>query len=197
MGLRMRLISVLLAALGLLGCASEVKDRSTPANAFARLAPCVDKGDARCVYVELDRASRWSIQTIHKILVEMRALVDGSYPIDRRTGSSIYGAWETAAAASDDAGTFAAFCVRRGCMAEFVDGFGAVVSVNETGGERAEITTTRGRVFAMASADGAWGLSTYGDELAAEKIRLADKLSQVRIDARAFDEQRRATGAVR
>jgi hypothetical protein len=193
----MRSISVLLAALGLLGCASEVKDRSTPANAFARLAPCVDEGDARCVYGELDRSSRWSIQTIYKTLAEMRLLVDGSYPADRRTGSSIYGAWETAAAASDSAGTFAAFCARRGCMAEITDGFGAVVSVKKIGGERAEITTTRGRAFPMASADGEWGLVTYGDELAAEKIRLADKLAQVRIDARAFDEQRRATGAFR
>jgi hypothetical protein len=193
----MRSISVLLAALGLLACASEVKDRSTAASAFARLAPCVDEGDARCVYAELDRASRWSIQTIRKTLAEMRSLVDGSYPADRRTGSSIYGAWETAAAASDDAGTFAAFCARRGCMAEIAGGFGAVVIAKEIGGGRAEITTTRGRAFAMASADGAWGLATYGDELAAEKIRLADKLAQVRIDARAFDEQRRATGAFR
>ena len=49
----------------------------------------------------------------------------------------------------------------------------------------------------MAAADGAWGLATWRAELSAEKIRLADKLQQVRIDAREFDEQRRATGAPR
>ena len=188
---------MLLASLALLSCAPEVKDRSTPANAFARLAPCVDKGDAKCVYAELDRASRWSIQTIRKTLVEMRSLVDGSYPEDRRSGASIFGAWETAAAAADDAGTFAAFCERRGCMKEICAGFGAVVSVREIGEGRAEITTTRGLSFALASAGGAWGLAAWDEELAGEKIRLADKLAQVRIDAKAFDEQRRATGASR
>jgi hypothetical protein len=193
----MRSTSFLLALLAVVACGSETKDRGTPTNAFARLAPCVDKGDPRCVYGELDRSSRWSIQTIHKTLAEMRALVDGSYPAERRVGSSIFGAWETAAAAADDAGTFAAFCERRGCMAEIADGFGAVVSTRDLGAERAEVTTTRGRAFALARAGGAWGLSTYADELAAEKIRLADKLAQVRIDARAFDEQRRATGAGR
>jgi hypothetical protein len=193
----MRSTAVFLAALAALGCASEAKDRSTPANAFARLAPCVDAGDARCVYGELDRASRWSIQTIHKTLAEMRSLVEGSYPADRRGGASIYGAWETAAAAADDAGTFAAFCARRACMEEIAAGFGAVVSAREIGAGRAEIATTRGGRFAFAAADGAWGLATWGEELAAEKIRLADKLAQVRVDARAFDEQRRATGASR
>jgi hypothetical protein len=193
----MRSSLVLFVAIATISCASEAKDRGTPANAFARLAPCVDEGDALCIYPELDRASRWSIQTIHKTLAEMRSLVNGSYPADRRIGLSIYGAWETAAAASDSAGTFAAFCARRGCMAEITEGFGAVVSAKEIGAERAEITTTRGHVFAMASAGGEWGLATYGEELAAEKIRLADKLQQVRIDARAFDEQRRATGAIR
>jgi len=181
---------VLLAALG---CASEAKDRSTPENAFARLAPCVDKGDARCVFAELDRDSRWSIETIHRTLAEMRALVERSYPADRRAGSAVYGAWETAALQPDGAGTFAAYCGRRRCLEEITAGFGAVAGVKGVGPERAEITTTRGRTFDLAAADGAWGLATYGAELAAEKIRLADKLAQVRIDAKAFDEQRRAT----
>ena len=197
MGLRMRATTASLALLAALGCASEQKDRGTPENAFARLAPCVDRGDARCVFRELDRDSRWSIETIHRTLAEMRDLVDGSYPAERRAGASVYGAWETAAAAADGPGTFAAFCARSDCVAEIAAGFGAVVSVREAGEGRAEITTTRGRSFAMAAADGAWGLATWRAELSAEKIRLADKLEQVRIDAKAYDEQRRATGAPR
>jgi hypothetical protein len=193
MGLRMGSRTVFAAMLALLGCASEAKDRSTPENAFARLAPCVDRSDARCVYAELDRDSRWSIQTIHKTLAEMRALVERSYPADRRAGSAIYGAWDAAAAQADDAGTFAAFCERRRCMEEISAGFGAVASAKSVGAARTDITTTRGRTFELAVADGAWGLATYGAELAAEKIRIADKLAQVRIDAKAFDEQRRAT----
>ena len=185
----MRSSLALSLALASLACASEAKDRSTPANAFARLA--------RCVYGELDRESRWSIQTIHKLLSEMRALVDGAYPAERRIGAAVYGAWESAAAAADDAGTFAAFCERRACVAEIAAGFGAVVSARELPRGRAEVTTTRGRTFVLESADGAWGLATYREELAAEKIRLADKIVQVRIDAAAFEEQRRATGAGR
>ena len=181
-----------MALLALLGCASEAKDRSTAENAFARLAPCVDRSDARCVYAELDRDSRWSIQTIHRTLAEMRALVERSYPADRRIGSAIYGAWDTAAAQADDAGTFAAFCERRRCVEEIAAGFGAVAGAKSAGAGRTAITTTRGRTFELAQADGAWGLATYGAELAAEKIRLADKLAQVRIDAEEFDEQRRA-----
>ena len=183
--------------LALLACASEVKDRSTAQNAFARLAPCVDRSDARCVFAELDRDSRWSIQTIHRTLAETRALVERSYPADRRAGSTIYGAWETAAAQADGAGAFVAFCARRGCMTELAAGFGAVAHVKNVGAGRAEITTTRGGTYTLAAVEGEWGLATYGAELAAEKIRLADKLQQVRIDARAFDEQRRATGAGR
>ena len=178
-----------------LGCASEVKDRSTAANAFARLAPCVDAGDARCVYAELERGSRWSIQTIHKTLAEMHALVTRSYPAGRRGDASTYGAWGDAAAAADDAATFAAYCARRRCMEEIAGGFGAVVSVRADGAAAAKATTTRGAVFEMAAAGGEWGLATYGKELAMEKIRLLDALAQVRIDAGAYDEQRRATGA--
>jgi hypothetical protein len=191
----MRWVIVTLAAAAALGCASEAKDRASPANAFARLAPCVDRADARCVYHELDRASRWSVQSIHRILAEMRALVERSYPQDRRSGPAVYGAWAGAVLAADDPGTFAAYCARRGCMEEIAAGFGPAASSRDLGAGRAEVVTTRGLAFVMASADGAWGLATYAEELAAEKIRLADKLVQVRIDAKAYDEQRRATGA--
>jgi len=187
----------LVAALSLLsafGCASEVKDRTTAENAFARLAPCVDGNDARCVYAELERGSRWSIQSIHKTLAEMHALIEGSYPADKRKGVSAYGAWESAADAADDAGTFAAYCAQKKCLAEIASGFGAVVS-SRARGDGAELSTTRGRAFLMKSAEGEWGLATYGEELAAEKIRLSDALAQVRLDARAYDEQRKAVGA--
>jgi hypothetical protein len=193
MALRMWSRAVFAALIAALGCASEVKDRSTPENALARLAPCVDRRDARCVYHELDRDSRWSVQTIQRTLAEMRGLVERSYPADRRSGRAIYGEWETAAAATDAPGVFAAFCERRRCMADLAAGLGTVVAVRRIDAGRAETTTTRGRTFALAAPDGAWGLAIYGAELAAEKIRLADKLAQVRIDAKAFEEQARAT----
>jgi hypothetical protein len=181
----------------LVGCASEAPARDNAASAFARLAPCVDANDARCVYPELERGSRWSIQTIHKTLAEMRALIERSYPAGRRAGASAYGAWEDAARAADDAGTFAAYCARRRCMEEIAAGFGAIAAQRAAGPGSAELTTTRGAVFRMAAAGGEWGLATYGEELAAEKIRLADALAQVRVDASAYDEQRRATGQAR
>jgi len=187
-------LAVVALAAAALGCASEAKDRTTAANAFSRLAPCVDEGDPRCVYAELDRGSRWSIQTIHKTLAEMHGLVERSYPKDKRAGVSTYGAWEDAADAADDAGTFAAYCARLRCMDEIAAGFGAVASEKATGEGAARITTTRGRAFEMAAAGGEWGLATYGGELAAEKIRLLDALAQVRLDAAAYDEQRRAIG---
>lgn len=185
---------IVLAA-ALIGCASEAKDRGSAASAFARLAPCVDANDARCVFPELERGSRWSIQTIHKTLAEMRALIERSYPEDRRTGVSAYGGWEDAAAARDAAGVFAAYCARRRCMEELAAGFGAIVGERAAGPGVAELRTTRGAAFRMASADGEWGLATFGGELAGEKVRLADALAQVRVDAQAYDEQRRAVGA--
>jgi hypothetical protein len=192
----MRPISILVAAGVALACASEAKDRRTPESALARLAPCVDRGDARCVYAELDRSSRWSIQTIHKTLAEMRALVEASYPAARR-GAPVYGDWDGAAAAADDAGTFAAFCERRGCVAEIASRFGPAAAATPLAADRVRVATARGGSFLMAAADGEWGLATWAEELSAEKIRLADRLVQVRIDARAFDEQRRATGGAR
>jgi hypothetical protein len=192
-GHRMKATYALVAALTLC-CAPKDEDRSTAAKAFACLAPCVDRNDARCVFAELERGSRWSIQTIRKTLAEMRGLIERSYPMDKRTGTSAYGAWGKAVAAADDAETFAMYCSRQNCMEKIAAGFAAIVSEKSVDVASAELVTTRGGFFRMAVADGEWGLATYGADLAAEKIRLLDALAQVRLDARAYEEQRRAVG---
>ena len=46
---------VLIAVAATIGCERPSPTRDTPAGAFARLAPCIDTADARCLYEELDR----------------------------------------------------------------------------------------------------------------------------------------------
>ena len=82
MGLRMGRIHVFTAVLVLAAC--EHSDPKTPEGVLAGLAPCIDSADPRCLYKWLDRDSRWSVQTIHKKLLEMRQLVEKSYPRERR-----------------------------------------------------------------------------------------------------------------
>jgi len=181
------LVVVLLA-----GCESKPKGRATPRDAFARLATCVDRADRTCLYRELDRDSRWSIQTIHRTLVEMRGLVTSSYPEERRDGA--YGIWGAEAQTESPGELFDVFCRERSCLTRLARGFGAVAEVVPRDDGRVTVVTTRGARFELADRDGEWGLSTWCDELQAAKIHLGDALEQVRRNARAFEQQRRAVG---
>ena len=184
----------IVAALGLLllGCRAEPPSRATPQGACARLAPCVDRADRECLYRELDRDSRWSLQTIHRTLAEMRKLVEASYPEQRRAGA--YGTWGAEAATPSPAALFDVFCRERRCLAELARGFGAVVGVAEGAPGTVTVETTRGGRFVLADREGEWGLATWCAELQAGKIHLLDALEQVRANARAFELQRRAVG---
>ena len=183
-----RLVVVL--AVLVVGCDSKPPPRTTPREAFARLAPCVDRADRACLFRELDRDSRWSIQTIHRTLAEMRTLVESAYPAARR--AEAYGSWSGEAETGSPDELFDVFCRERNCLAELARGFGAVTAVEDETRERATIVTTRGARFELANRDGEWGLATWCAELQAAKIHLGDALEQVRLNARAFEQQRRA-----
>ena len=103
---------LLFSALMALGCAPP--DRKTPQGAFARMAPCIDKADARCLYGSLDRDSRWSIQTIHSYLTEASELVNKSYPPGKKP--TAFGTWYEEALSKDPAGAFEAYCSKRQCL---------------------------------------------------------------------------------
>jgi hypothetical protein len=180
---------VLLVVLAV-GCDSKPPSRTAPREAFARLATCVDRADRACLYRELDRDSRWSIQTIHRTLAEMRSLVERSYPAPRR--AEAYGSWSAEAATGSPDELFDVFCRERDCLTELARGFGAVSGIEDESRERATIVTTRGGRFELANRDGEWGLATWCDELQAAKIHLGHALEQVRRNAQAFEQQRRA-----
>ncbi|HUT79482.1 MAG TPA: hypothetical protein VM285_17425 [Polyangia bacterium] len=186
-------IAVALAVVLAWGCESApAPTREDPRGALARLGPCVDRGDAACLFGELDRDSRWSVETIHRALVEGRALVGRSYPEQSRPAA--LGAWNEAARAETPAGCFAALAAARGWPARVAAGLGAAVEVRETGPGAAEVTTTRGQRFPFAARDGEWGLSLWAAELGRDKLRVLDNLEQIRRNAREFDEQRAARG---
>jgi hypothetical protein len=189
----MRRMIPLLAAVLAWGCeAAPAPTREGPRGALARLGPCVDRGDAACLFGELDRDSRWSVETIHRALVEGRALVERSYPEQSRAVA--LGIWTAAARAGTPAGCFAALAADRGWLARVAGGFGAAVEVRDTGPGEAEVTTTRGQRFPFASRDGEWGLALWTAELQRDKLRILDNLEQIRRNAGEFDEQRAARG---
>lgn len=191
--LRMKPAPALLALLALgAACDGTPPPRTSPESAFARLAPCVDQGSAACLFGELDRDSRWSAASIQRTLAEMRALVERSYPDDRRAAA--LGTWADEARAADAVGLFQVFCAERRCLERLASGFGAVAGVSGRTESAARIETTRGATFDMACADGEWGLATFRDELVQAKIHLGTALVQVRSNAEAYDEQRIASG---
>ena len=171
-----------------IGC--HKSDPTSPDGAFARLAPCMDKKDSRCLYFGLDRDSHWSAQTIHRTLGEIRELAARSYPEKAR--QSAFGSWHNEAAVDDPAGVFEAYCNRRQCLKKVALGFGAVVKKIPVDANTTQIETTRGGRFEMNEADGKWGLGLFKEELQQAKISLLDRLKQVKKNASAFDEQRKA-----
>ena len=170
------------------GCA--VTDTTSPEGAFAAIAPCMDKRDMRCLYFGLDRESQWSVQTMHRTLGRIRALVLRSYPENMRDGA--YGSWRHEAEAEDPPALFERFCRRNQCMARLVRGFGAVTRTTPLHSDGVQIDTTRGERFEMRRADGKWGLSLYRVELQQAKIHLLDRLRQVEQNAAEYDQQRKA-----
>ncbi len=190
MGLRMGRIHVFAVVLALAAC--EHSDPKTPEGAIAGLAPCIDSADPRCLYKWLDRDSRWSIQTIHKKLVEMRRLVEKSYPKDRRRIA--YGTLFEEAQAIDAAGMFDVYCRKRRCLEQVARGFGAAVKVTSKGENTVIVETTRGHRFEMFWAEERWGITPFRDELQKMKLRVFDSLKQVKINAADFEDQRRAGG---
>jgi hypothetical protein len=178
--------------IALTACDRSPPERTSPAAAFSRIAPCVDRGAARCLFRELDRDSRWSTASIHRLLGEMRQLVDRSYPQDIR--SQAFGTWAAEARAADPAALFEIFCAERRCLPRLARGFGAVTEVTDRTESRARVHTTRGASFPMACADGEWGLASFREELTQAKIHLGDALTQVRRNAAAYDDQRIVSG---
>ncbi len=184
-----RTVLGILGASLLLSC-SEPPDPSTPKGAFSMVAKCIDTADRQCFFRRLERDSRWSIYTIHRTLVEMRALVEKSYPEELR--GSAYGVWSEEAAAPTPEAMFEIYCKKRKCLESMAKGFGAVTKVTPNGPDMVVVETVRGATYKMARAAGKWGLDLYREELYNEKLRLLDRLEQVRINAKQYDEQRLA-----
>jgi len=188
-------IAVISIALGaVFGCESEPPKRDNPEGAFARLAPCVDRADTSCLMRELDRDSRWSIHSIHRTLAETRKIVERSYPADEGARRKAFGRWFEESAARDPEGMFEIYCAKRRCLHDLARGFGAVAETRPEGEGAVALRTARGGEYVMLAVEGEWGLATWRDELVDAKIRLADNLKQVRLNAAAYEEQRVATG---
>ena len=114
----------------IVGC--KPPDRTTPQSAFARLAKCIDNADEKCLFTELERDSRWSCHTIYKTLVEMRQIVETSYPANMVRGA--YGSWFEEAQSANPEELFAIYCGKRRCLEEIAQGFGAIVKITPAGG---------------------------------------------------------------
>jgi hypothetical protein len=185
-----RIAVVLVVALAL-GCAAgPPAGEDTPRAALARLGACLDRRDTKCIFPELDRDSRWSVETIHRSLVEARELVERSYPEPARAGA--FGVWSEAARAGAPAECFAVLAAERGWTASLAAGFGAAAEVREAGPDAVEVLTTRGAGLPFIRHDGRFGLALWSAELQQDKLRVLDNLQQIRNNAREFDEQRAA-----
>jgi hypothetical protein len=186
----MRWVSTIAALVFFLGGCSEPRDPSTPKGAFAMVGQCIDKVSRQCLFRRLEREARWSLCTVHRALKEMRDVVERSYPESRR--SSAYGAWAEEAMAETPEALFEIYCKKRRCLENTARGFGAVKKVTMTGEETALVETVRGATYTMRRAGGQWGLDLYGDAFRELKLRMLDRLKQVKKNARAYEEQRLA-----
>ena len=186
----MRWVCLIVIIVHFLGACSDPPDPTTPEGAFAIVGMCIDKVSRECFFRRLDRESRWSISTIHRTLEEMRGVVEKSYPKSRRT--SAYGAWAEEAMAKTPEALFEIFCKKRKCLEKMARGYGAVKKVTRTGPDTALVETTRSGTFRMQAAAGKWGLDLYQDEFYKVKIRMLDRLKQVKENAKQYDEQRLA-----
>lgn len=188
------MILLLIGVLIVAGC-GRPPDATTPEGAFAKIGPCIDQVDRECLFNALERDSRWSLFTIHRTLVDIRKVVETSYPPAERANA--YGLFKEEAAAPTPEKMFALFCRKRKCMEQVARGFGAIRETRPISADEVEITTIRGNAYRMVRADDRWGLDILGDELQQIKLRVIDRLEQVRENARQFDEQKRAReGAV-
>ncbi len=180
----------LTAAIALVSGCADPPDRTTPSGAFARLAPCVDAVSARCLFNELDRDSRWSAHTIHRTLTESLQLVRRSFPESRHR--SMMGRWYDKSTTADGAHLFEQMCRDQQCLAQLAQGFGAVVDVRSTSATTAVVKTTRGALFEMAAADGKWGFADHREALQQAKIRVLDRLAQLKQNAAELENMKRA-----
>lgn len=172
-----------------LGCSPP--DKKTPESAFARLAPCLEKSAPECLFEELNRDSQWSLQTIFRTLGEIRQLARQSYP--KENIDEAFGSWAEEAKTSSPEEMFRVYCQKRNCLKPLVNGFGAVKRVVAVSESRVRVETTRGHRFELIQNEGRYGIALYDEELMRAKIRLLDRLEQVRKNAREFEDQKLAT----
>lgn len=171
------------------GC-SNPPDRTTVNGAFAMIETCIDRADRQCLFKALDRDSRWSICTTHKTLVEIRRIAEKSYPADKRDSAA--GALQAESGATTPEAVFEIMCEKRRCLERVARGYGAIQSTRRMAPDRMEIITSRGSRFEMVEADGVWGIDLMSQELNDTKLRVIDRLKQVKENARQYDEQKLA-----
>lgn len=142
----------------------------------------------------MSRDSRWSVHTIYRTLGEIRKVAEGTYPEGRLQNA--FGSWKEEASASDPADLFRVYCEKRNCLEPLLRGFGAVQNTTPISKNKVRVETTRGQSFELAENEGAFGISLYEGKLQLAKIRLLDRLDQVRKNARDFQNQKLATAPV-
>jgi hypothetical protein len=188
MNRKLAIVAIACACL-VVGC-GKPPDPTTPKGAFAMVGQCIDKVSRQCFFRRLERETRWSVCTIHRTLKEMRKVVERAYPEPRR--KIAYGAWAEEATAETPEALFEMFCEKQRCLEKVARGYGAVRKVSEKGEDMALLETTRGATFKMRRVAGKWGLDLYREELNAVKLRMLDRLKQVKKNAAQYDEQRLA-----
>ncbi len=165
-------------------------DASTPRGAFAKISPCADRRDAKCLFHCLDRDSRWAVETMRKTFEKMQAVVDASYPPAEKARA--FGVWKDEAAAPTAEAFFEVYCRRKQCLKWLAEGFGAITAVSADGPDHVTVTTSRKKTFGMRHFDNEWGLDRFHDDLVSAKLRMMDRLAEVELNAKAYEEQKRA-----
>ena len=172
-------------------CTSEVREGTIEAG-YVWLARCIDSGKGEEVYRALDQKSQWSVQTIYKLVGQMRRLVEKDYAPEKKKGA--LGMWEGVGRSASNAEAFAVLLSTMGDIEGLKKGFSAPKRVH-TSGDEGYVTAISGRRFEFSRGkDGRWGLSIYRKKLDALKIRAQDHLELIRQNALAFEEARRGEG---
>ncbi|MCK9523907.1 MAG: hypothetical protein M0R76_12835 [Proteobacteria bacterium] len=184
-----------LSLLCVAACGNAPADRSTAQGAFAALAPCLESQEDACLLHLLDKQSRDDAWAAFAMLKEIRTLIEAHYPQETNGDASLPPTLQPLLHSPSGEAFFAAVCQRVRCGVPLREAFGAIETQTAQDEHIVELTTVRGGRFRMQNIDGEWGLAQMQSELKTERDRVYRVLSEVRRNAAAYDEQRRAMDA--
>ena len=168
------------------------KAKPGPKEIYERWAEAVSQGRCKALYPLLDEKSRWAVMSAAKDTAKAAAVIQRSYPENRRRQElSKLG---VRVADGDPATYFEAICQRYRYPALLANTAGKIAKLNVSG-NKAVVTTDKG-VDVELSKDqyGRWGCKALATEVHRRQVMAANFLKMVQTNAETFRKARAVGG---